>query len=240
MRVLIALSLCLLSLLARAGEHERLYQLAGWPQQRQHFAASVDAARQQYRNSLPPAIFQSLDATSQRRFEPQGMQLRALNGLRTQLADPQPAIRFFSSPTGQAVVRAELQASDPAEVRRHPNGLPVIAVSPARQALLDRLARALPAREAGVEMGMALTSLASESLGGLLPGLLGGNQQQMLDSQRQQLAERVQRDLPTSLRYVYRSLSDAQLAEFTRFAESADGNRYYRAAIVALRQALAG
>ena len=59
-------------------------------------------------------------------------------------------------------------------------------------------------------------------------------------SQRQQLAERVQRDLPTSLRYVYRSLSDAQLAEFTRFAESADGNRYYRAAIVALRQALAG
>lgn len=239
MRILIALTLGLCSLLARAADHEQLYQLAGWPQQRQHFAASLELARQQYRNSLPPAIFQSLDATSQRRFNGPGMDQRALASLRQLLSDPQPALRFFAGPTGQAVVRAEVQASDPAEVRRHPNGLPVIAVSPARQALLDRLARALPAREAGVEMGMALTSLASESLGGLLPGLLG-DPQQMLDSQRQQMAQRIQRDLPTSLRYVYRSLSDAQLAEFTRFAESADGNRYYRAAIVALRQALAG
>lgn len=239
MRLLLPLILCLCSLLARADEHELLYQLAGWGGQRQHFSSAIDQARQKYRSSLPPALFQQLDATAQRRFEPQAMRQRMLDGLRQQLPDPLAAIRFFDGPTGRAVVAAELAASDPAEVSRQRGGVPLIEVSPARQALLERLARALPAREAGVEMGMAVSSLAAESLGGLLGGL-GADPAMLLEGQRQQLAARIEKDLPLTLRWVYRKLSDAQLAEFVAFAESDQGGLYYQAAIRALRQALAG
>lgn len=239
MRVLMILGLSLFSLLARADEHELLYQLAGWSQQREHFNVALDQARQKYRSSLPQPVYQQLDATARRRFEPQLLQQRMIAGLRQQLPDPLEAIRFFDSPTGKAVVAAEVQASAPAEVSKYPNGLPVIAVSPARQALIDRLARALPAREAGVEMSMAIGSLAVESFGGLLAGL-GGDPQQLLEDQRRQITARVEKDMPVTLRWIYRNLDDARLASFVQFAESEQGSRYYQAAIRALRQALAG
>ncbi len=40
MRVLIALALSLVSLFSHADEHDLLYELAGWPQQRENFGYS--------------------------------------------------------------------------------------------------------------------------------------------------------------------------------------------------------
>lgn len=60
MRVLFVLLLIGLSLPTLADDYLRLYQAAGWPQQREHFNQALDAAQQRYRSTLPPAVFQAL------------------------------------------------------------------------------------------------------------------------------------------------------------------------------------
>ena len=243
MRVLIALALSLVSLFSRADEHDELYQLAGWPQQREHFNAALVAAQQRYQNSLPPAVYQALVDNSNRRFAPQAVDQRALASLRRGLPDPLPAIRFFDSPLGRAVIQREVRATAPAELRQHANGLPQVQASAARQALVKRLGNALPAREAGAEVSLALAGVAADSLSQMLPGLPGmlmggGSPQQLLNGQRERLMQQIGSELDRTLLYVYRDLSDAQLGEYTAFAESAEGRSYYRAALQAIKAGL--
>lgn len=243
MRVLIALALSLVSLLSQADEHELLFELAGWPQQREHFSAALGNAQQRYQGSLPPAVYQALVDNSNRRFAAAAMEQRALASLRRELPDPLAAIRFFDSPLGRAVVEREVRASAPAELERHADGLPQMHASAARRALVQRLGRVLPAREAGAEVSLALAGVAADSLSQMIPGLnglFGANPQQLLGSQRERLIRQIDGQLENTLLYVYRDLDDAQLAEYAAFAESLEGQLYYRAALQAVRAALQG
>lgn len=244
MRVLIVLALSLVSLLSRADEHDQLYQLAGWAQQREHFGAALAAAQQRYRGTLPPALYQALVDNSNRRFAAAAMETRALDSLRARLPDPLPAIRFFDSPLGRAVVLREVQATAPAALAQHADGLPRVAASAARRALVQRLGRVLPAREAGAEVSLALAGVAADSLSQMLPGLPGllgnGGPEQLIGGSRERLAEKIDADLENTLLHVYRDLSDAQLGEFVAFAESLEGQAYYAAALQAVRAALQG
>lgn len=242
MRVLIALALSLVSLFSQADEHDLLYELAGWPQQREHFSAALLNAQQRYQGTLPPAVYQALVDNSNRRFAPQAMDQRALASLRQGLPDPLPAIRFFDSPLGRTVVEREVRATSPAELNRHAEGLPQVNASAARRALVQRLGKALPAREAGAEVSLALAGVAADSLSQMLPGLDGllggGNPQQLLGGQRERLMQQIDGQLENTLLYVYRDLSDTQLAEYVAFAESVEGQVYFRAALQAIRAGL--
>lgn len=238
MPAFICLLLALLSLpvVAEAEPHVRLFQAAGWPQQREHFHAALRQAQQRYRDTLPAGVFQTLVANSNQRFQPQGMDERALETLRTRLTDPAPALDFFESPLGRKVVAAEVQASSPASLNRAPQALPL---SEPRRATLRRLADALPASEAGVEVSLALAGVAADSLSQMIPGLpMGMASQGVLDSQRARLRQQMEPRLVEGLARVYQPLNDAELERFARFAESAEGQRYYRAALAALRASL--
>ncbi len=241
MRVLIAVALSLVSLFSQADEHDLLYDLAGWPQQREHFSAALVAAQQRYKGSLPPGVYQALVDNSNRRFAAQAMDQRALDSLRRNLPDPLAAIRFFDSPLGRTVIQHEVRATSPAELNRHADGLPQMNASAARRALVQRLGKALPAREAGAEVSLALAGVAADSLSQMLPGLPGmllGNGQELLGSQRERLMQQIGGELENTLLYVYRELGDAQLGEYVAFAESAEGQVYYRAALQAIRAGL--
>ncbi|MCY1398912.1 hypothetical protein D3C76_261540 [compost metagenome] len=220
--------------------HDQLYKVAGWPEQRAHFTDALDAAQQRYRNSLPPGVFQVLVNNSNQRFAPQAMDKRAEDHLRKNLADPGPALAFFKSPLGRKVVAAELLATRRDQLAKNAQGLPHIEASATRALLIGHLARALPAREAGAEVSLAIAGVAADSLSQMVPGLLGGGQAQgMLDGQRQRLMEQIGKDLDNTLLYVYRDLSDLELEEFANFAESPDGKAYYQAALAAIRAGLA-
>ncbi|HEY6610723.1 MAG TPA: hypothetical protein VIZ86_06280, partial [Pseudomonas sp.] len=72
-----------------------------------------------------------------------------------------------------------------------------------------------------------------------LSGLLGnGAPQEMLGGQRERLMQQIGGQLENTLLYVYRELSDAQLGEYADFAESVEGQAYYRAALQAIRAGL--
>ena len=124
---LVCLTLAL-SCAARADAYEELYRAAGWAQQRVHFHHALDSARQQYRDNLPPAVFEALVANSERRFEAAAMDRRALQRLRERLADPAPALAFYRSPLGRRLVEAELRASSPAALIPNPApiGMPTV------------------------------------------------------------------------------------------------------------------
>ncbi|HLT03609.1 MAG TPA: hypothetical protein VK019_01445 [Pseudomonas sp.] len=221
---------------AEATPHDQLFKAAGWPQQREHFQAALHQAQQRYRDSLPAGVYQALVNNSNQRFQPRAMDERALAALRARLADPAPALAFFQSPLGRKVVAAEVGASSPASLNRPP---PKATPSDARRALLQRLTQALPAGEASVEVSLALAGVAADSLSQMLPGLpLGMLGQGTLNGQRERLRAQVEPRLLDGLAQVYRSLGDDELERFVRFAESADGQRYYQAALAALRAAL--
>jgi hypothetical protein len=240
MRAFLGLFLALFTLGCYADALDELYRAAGWPEQRAHFHDALTAAQQRYRSTLPPGVYQALVDNSNRRFDGAAMDRRALAAFRQQLPQPQPALAFFGSPLGRKIVAAELLATRADQLARYADGLPKVQASSTRQLLVGHLARAIPASEAGAEVSLALAGVAADSLSQMLPGLLGAGQaQSLLESQRQRLEQQVAVDLDNTLLYVYRDLSDPELDEFVTFAESADGQAYYRAALAALRAGLA-
>ncbi|WP_286928480.1 hypothetical protein [Pseudomonas sp. UBA7721] len=219
---------------------DQLYKTAGWPEQRAHFTDALNTAQQRYRNSLPPAVYQALVSNSNQRFQAQAVDRRALAQLRSALPNPSPALAFFQSPLGRKIVAAELRATRKDELAKNADGLPKIQASDDRMLIIGHLAQALPAREAGAEVSLAIAGMAADSLSSMIPGLLGGGQAQgLLDGQRQRLMKQIGQDLNNTLLYVYRDLTDAELEAFATFAESNDGKAYYRAALAAIRAGLA-
>ncbi|BAN46039.1 hypothetical protein [Metapseudomonas resinovorans] len=240
MRLLVAATLLLLGLPVLADDHASLYQAAGWPEQRAHFNDALTAAQQRYQKTLPPAVFQALVDNSNRRFQPEAIDQRAQAALRGQLNDPRPALAFFQSALGRKIITAETLATRRDQLAKNVNGLPRVEADATRRLLVRHLAQALPAREAGAEVSLALAGVAADSLSQMLPGLLGGGQAQgMIDGQRQRLMEQIGNDLDNTLLYVYRDLSDPELEEFVTFAQSTEGKAYYQAALAAVRAGLA-
>ena len=225
---------------AWADNLDDLFTVAGWPQQRAHFNDALSAAQQRYSNNLPPAVYQALVNNSNQRFAPEAMDKRARDQMRKNLPDPNPALSFFQSPLGRKIVAAELLATRRDQLAKHAQGLPRMEASATRQLLINHLSRALPAREAGAEVSLAIAGVAADSLSSMIPGLLGGGQaQSMLNGQRQRLMDQIAGELDNTLLYVYRDLSDPELEEFVTFAESPEGKTYYQAALAAIRAGLA-
>ncbi|MBC2654235.1 DUF2059 domain-containing protein [Pseudomonas sp. MSSRFD41] len=240
MRRLLFSLLMFCALPAWADSHDQLYKVAGWAEQRAHFSDALNAAQQRYQNSLPPAVYQALVENSNQRFAPQSVDRRAEEQLRQNLADPAPALAFFQSPLGRKIVAAELLATRRDQLAKNAQGLPKMQASDNRQLIIGHLAQALPAREAGAEVSLAIAGVAADSLSQMIPGLLGNGQAQgMLNGQRQRLMQQIGNDLNNTLLYVYRDLSDTELEEFATFAESAEGKAYYQAALSAIRAGLA-
>lgn len=240
MRALLACVLLTFSLASLADSYTELYETAGWKDQRANFADALTAAQQRYKSTLPPAIFQALVNNSNRRFAADAIDRRALQALRENLEEPQPALEFFQSPLGRKIVAAEVLAGRSEQLAKYENGLPRVEAGSNRQLLIRHLAQALPASEAGAEVSLALAGVAADSLDQMLPGILGSGQtQSLLESQRERLIQQMENDLDNTLLYVYRDLSDAELEQYLEFANSSEGKAYYQAALQALRAGLA-
>ena len=240
MRRLLFVLMMLCTLPAWADSFDDLFQVAGWPEQRAHFNDALSATQERYRTTLPPAVYQALMNNSNQRFDPDAMDKRAKEQMRNNLPNPNPALSFFQSPLGRKIVAAELLATRPDQLAKHARGLPRIEASATRQLLINHLSRALPAREAGAEITLAIAGVAADSLSAMIPGILGGGLAPgMLNSQRQRLMEQIGGELDNTLLYVYRDLPDPELEEFVTFAESPDGKAYYQAALAAIRAGLA-
>ena len=216
-----------------------LYEKAGWPQQQTHFASAVKQSQLRYQDPLPSAVYQALVNNSNKRFAAEAMHQRAQSTLREQLNNPDAALAFFSSESGQKIIAAEVAASHPQQLSRYAAGLPNIDANATRRLLVRHLSNALPASQAGAEVTLALGSVAADSLSQMLPGLMSSAQTTaLLNTQRQRLVTEIDANIDNTLLHIYRNLSDAELEEFVSFAQSDAGQAYYQTTLKMLQASL--
>ncbi|WP_331454190.1 DUF2059 domain-containing protein [Thiopseudomonas alkaliphila] len=229
----------LMSSSALADTVEQLYQQAGWAQQRTHFTQALQHTQQGFKGSLPEVVYQALLENSNQRFAPDKLRQQALNTLRSQLTQADPALAFFSSPLGRKVVAAETTATSPSTLRQYQQGIPKQPLEVSRQLVLRQLGEHIPFAEAGAEVALALSSVAASSLTQMIPGVFSSAQtNDLLGSQRQHLVQQMNQDLDNTLALVYRDLSDEELEQYLAFAQSASGQAYFSAALKAVQAAL--
>ncbi|MBB3104331.1 DUF2059 domain-containing protein [Azomonas macrocytogenes] len=240
MRAVLACLLLTFAFPSVADTYQKLYETAGWSDQRANFQDALEQAQQRYKATLPTALFQVLQQNSSQRFAPQAVDSRAVTSLRSNLKNPHPALDFYQSVLGRKIVAAEVHASQRGQLAKYANGLPRIEAGSNRQLLIRHLAQALPASAAGAEVSLALAGVAADSLSQMMPGLLSGGQAlSLLDSQRQRLIQQIDADMDNTLLHIYRNLSDAELEQYLTFAQSDVGQTYYQAALQAIRAGLA-
>ena len=159
--------------------------------------------------------------------------------LSVNLSDQQlsEALRFYRSDLGRLITAAETRATSPAEVSRMQAGLPAQNPSAQRAALLNRLGKQLPALDMGEEVSLALASLATQSANDMLGGLLT-IPDGLADQRRGTLRAQMEPNLPQTLAYVYRDLTDQQLGRYADWSESDAGRAFFQAASAAARDAL--
>lgn len=236
MSLLAALALTTMS--ARANT-DRLYELSGMATHQTHFQHALTAAQQRYAQQLPRNVYESLVRQSNQRFAPQAMTDRAQARLALALnaGSHQQAVAFYESGLGRKIVAVETQATSASSVAAMQRGIPQMDVSTERLDTLRQLSVTLPALELGVEVSMSLANLATQSANDLLGGLfqVPGN---VVDNRRDTLRGQMQPDLPNTLAYVYRDLSDAELKQYLDWAQSEAGRNTSRAMELAAKDAL--
>jgi hypothetical protein len=232
-------SLALIGLPAKAVPTAELYQVSGMAQHQQHFQFALRAAQQRYAQQLPPAVYDTLVRQSNQRFEPQGMHDRAQARLALAMteADHRETLSFYNSSLGRRIVAAETRATSPASIVAMQRGLPQHQISPARQALINRLGEVLPALDLGVEVSLSLAGLAAQSANSFLGGLLQ-IPESTVTGRRDSLRNQMRPDLPETLAHVYRDLSDEDLRGYLTWSESEQGRLFYRTVELAVRDAL--
>ena len=217
----------------------QLYRASGMETHQANFQQALEKARSRYAAQLPAAVAENLLRKSNERFEPERMHARAMASLAVNLSDEQltDAREFYRSELGQAVVAAETRATSPAEVSRMQNGLPPLTLSAEREATLQRLGQQLPALDMGEEVSLALASLATQSANDMLGGLLT-IPEGFANQRRGSIRAQMEPNLPQTLAYVYRDLTDAQLNAYADWSETDSGQAFFRASSAAARDAL--
>ncbi|WP_321348954.1 DUF2059 domain-containing protein [Halopseudomonas oceani] len=225
--------------LAVQADTHQLYQASGMQTHQQHFQQALSKASSRYAAQLPAALADSLMRKSSERFAPDRMEARAMASLSINLSDQQlnDALQFYRSTLGQQIIAAETRATSPAEVSRMQDGVPAQNTSAARTALLSRLGKQLPALDMGEEVSLALASLATQSANDMLGGLLT-IPDGLAGQGRGTLRAQMEPNLPQTLAYVYRDLSDQQLSDYADWSESDTGRAFFQAASAAARDAL--
>jgi hypothetical protein len=239
MTLLISVALIAMSARAQSPAPAQLYDASGMATHQKHFQDALSAAQQRYAQQLPANLHATLVRQSNLRFNPVAMQDRARSRLAVSLPNAAhiKAMDFYRSPLGRKVVTLETRATAPTSVKEMQRGIPQQQVDPQRYTLVRQLSNSLPALEVGVEVSMALAGLATESANELLGGLFQVPVD-LVSTRRQDIRNQMAPDLPDTLAYVYRDLSDTELQEYLNWSQSEAGQATFHAMELAAKDAL--
>jgi hypothetical protein len=239
MTLLVSVALIAMTARAQAPAQAQLYDISGMTTHQKHFQDALSAAQQRYAQQLPANLRATLVRQSNLRFNPAAMQDRARSRLAVSLSNSThvKAMDFYRSPLGRKVVRLETRATAPASVKETQRGIPQQQVDPQRYTLVRQLSNSLPALEVGVEVSMALAGLATESANELLGGLFQVPVD-LVGTRRQDVRNQMAPDLPDTLAYVYRDLSDSELEQYLAWSQSEAGQAAFQAMELAAKDAL--
>jgi len=193
------------------------------------------------KTKLPEADFARLKASISRSYAADRLRADMRKQLALELlpADQSAALQWLTSNLGTRITALEEQSGELAEIRQREKeaGKLAAGLAPARRNRIEALVRAMRVAESGASIiinttlgvanGFAVAAPAGASSG--LAALRA-----KLEAQRRRLVESLEVRMVTECAFIYRSLSDEEIAQYIAFADSPSGRNYHAATVGAL------
>jgi hypothetical protein len=153
------------------------------------------------------------------------------------------ALAWLNSPLGDKIAKAEEKAATPEAYTEMLNMADQLIANAARVELVKKLDDAVRATETGVAMVMNTQT----ALIALLTSKMDPEERLSVDDielevkkNKVQIQSAVQPQTIISFLYSYRDLTDAEISQYLKFAESGSGRKYHAVVARGFNQALAG
>ena len=252
-----AILLTLMPFLAAAqDQHEllvqELYVKSGLAKQIQDIPRSIQAGLDQElleeeQFAKPsPRVIALMKALAPKAFAPEKLKAVVLPELKTGLttSDLQAALKWLDSPLGIKCTRLEDEASTPEaypEIDKYKAQLKKSPPTPERLKIIHKLDAALKATQTSVEMALNLQVALLLAVNATLPEEQQESPAEILDDIKQhrpEIESALQLESLVSLFYTYRSLTEAEINQYIKFATSSAGSKYQEVADAAMKKAL--
>ena len=252
-----AILLTLMPFLAAAqDQHEllvqELYVKSGLAKQIQDIPRSIQAGLDQElleeeQFAKPsPRVIALMKALAPKAFAPEKLKAVVLPELKTGLttSDLQAALKWLDSPLGIKCTRLEDEASTPEaypEIDKYKAHLKKSPPTPERLKIIHKLDAALKATQTSVEMALNLQVALLLAVNATLPEEQQESPAEILDDIKQhrpEIESALQLESLVSLFYTYRSLTEAEINQYIKFATSSAGSKYQEVADAAMKKAL--
>ena len=250
------LLLSLLPVLANAqDQHEalvqELYGKSGLEKQMQEVPLSIQAGLDQLPitgNRLPkppPKVIPLMKALAPEAFAPERLKAAILPELRAKLTnqDLKTVLRWLDSPLGIKCTRLEEDTSTPetyAESHKYAEKLEKSPQTAERLKVLRKFDAAVRATKHSVEIVINMQAALALGINASLPK----EQQRPLadisreiEKQRPEIEAAMKMEMLVSQLYTYRSLTEAEIQQYIKFASSPAGLKYHAVADAALKKA---
>jgi hypothetical protein len=252
-----AILLSLMPLLAAAqDQHEslvqELYVKSGLEKQIQDVPRSIQAGLDQpllEAEQFPepsPRVISLMKSLAPEAFAPEKLKAVVLPEIKARLTTPdlQAVLKWLDSPLGIKCTRLEEEASTPeayAEISKYAAQLKKSPPTPERLKIIQKLDVALKATQASVEMALNLQVALSLAVNATLPKEQQQSPADIMSEIKQHQPEieaALRLESLVSLIYTYRSLTEAEIKQYIKFATSPAGSKYQEVADAAVKKAL--
>jgi hypothetical protein len=229
---------------------ERLYERAAMAEQIRPIAAQFTEGLEEYRGKIPDPVIADIAEAARKIFAEEALRAEIVAAI-AQKMKPEDMVRtldWLDGLTGRRVTLAEASSASSANaqnVRAYAESRKKKPPNPKRDAAIADLIRATGAVELGaslieaIALGIAVGTDATEPVEKRI-GLPGLRARLRAAMPPEKVREAMGATLPPMYAYIYREVSDADLAAYVKFSASPLGRRYNEAASGALTGALAG
>ena len=231
---------------------QELFSKSGLEKQLNHLPLSIQAAFEQaeqqvrYLRSLPKRVTEIIKTQARESFRPESLKPIILGELAGKLSssDMRKVLAWLNTPLGKKCTRLEEAASSPeayAEIQEYAASLKKTAPTATRLDALKKFDSAARITETGIDTVMSMQVAVAFAITATLP-----TEQQMsleriaaeIEKNRPEIEPDIAAQTLVSLLYTYRSLTDAELREYTAFVSSPAGVKYHDIASDALKKAI--
>jgi hypothetical protein len=228
---------------------ERLYERAAMAEQVRPIPGQFAEGLEEYRGKIPDPVIADLDEAAKKIFAEEALRGEIVAAIAEKMK-PEDMVRtldWLDGLVGRRVTRAEAGSASSVNqqnVQAYAESRKKKAPNPKRDRAIADLIRATGAVELGaslieaITLGIAVGTDATQPVEKRI-GLPGLRARQRAAMPPEKVREAMGATLPPMYAYIYREISDADLAAYVRFSASPLGQRYNEAASVALTGALA-
>jgi hypothetical protein len=192
---------------------------------------------------LSPEALKEMSGLSVRAFDPARMKETVEKHMQAQLSnnDVREAITWLDSPLGMRIMQLEQKSATPEGYREMLKTADQLVADPARVELIRKLDQAVKATETGVAMVIntqtaIIAALASSIEPEKRPTIEAIGSE--VEKSREQIHSQVEAQMVLTLLYSYRGLTDTEIGQYLKFAESDAGKKYHAVAATGLNAAL--